>query len=399
MGNGSGRGLPTVRVYEDGGRWRARAYFGRDRLTGRAVRRSRTLDAIDRAGAEAEAAEWLRGLADAGSSMDAAGAVGAWLDAFEAKGARPGTVAKYRAAYRNHIRPRFAGVPLAEVGAGDIEAFEVDMLRGRGKRRPLSVSTVRTVHFVLKGAFGWAVKMGRIGWNPADAVAPPRAERSRALALDPADLAKLSPALDAALAGEGAGTARGAALAAAWLMLHCGMRCGEACGLTVRDVRTGAGEAPRVTVSGAVRDAPGGPVRVPRAKTDGSIRSVALSPADAEALRGYIAVRGLAASPASPVATVSGSLASPAYVSRLFRSEARALGLPPWVHAHTLRHTYASIALAAGVDVYTLAEAMGHASPSTTLNTYAHMMPGRDGAAAVAISDALERLAAGGADA
>lgn len=386
---------PTVSVYESRGRWRARAYLGIDPLSGRAVRRSRTLEAKDRPTAEREAGEWLERVSRAALEDDTAGTVAAWLDALEAKGKRAGTVAKYRGVYRRYISPRFAGVPLAEVDAAAIEALELSLLRGSRGRAPLSASTVRTVHFVLKGAFAWAVKMGRLSRDPTAAVEPPASPRPRARALDPADLARLAPVLEAAIDGAGEGTGEGAARTAAWLMLRCGLRCGEACGLTVRDVHTGGG-SPYLTVSGTVRDARGGAVRVAHAKTDGSIRSVPLAPGDAERLRGMIARRGMASSPALPIVTATGAIASPAYVSRLFRRDARRLGLPEWVHMHTLRHTYASVALAAGVDVYALARALGHASPSTTLNTYAHEMPGRGAEAATALSDALDRAAAGG---
>jgi integrase len=40
-----------------------------------------------------------------------------------------------------------------------------------------------------------------------------------------------------------------------------------------------------------------------------------------------------------------------------------------------LRHTYASLLLAAGVDVRTVSEALGHHDPGFTLRTYAHLMP------------------------
>ena len=79
-GRGGGHGLPSVCVYEDGGRYRARAYFGRDGLTGKPVRKGRTLAATDREGAEAEAAAWLSGLAGDCPAMDTADAVGAYVD-------------------------------------------------------------------------------------------------------------------------------------------------------------------------------------------------------------------------------------------------------------------------------------------------------------------------------
>ena len=269
---------------------------------------------------------------------------------------------------------------------------------GAGGRAPLAPSTVRSVHFVLKGAFDLMRRMGRIRANPVDSVKPPRQQGTKARALDQAELAALVPLLDAAIGGEGAGTRRGAARAAAWVALHTGMRCGEVCGLTVGDLHAAAGEAPRLTVTGTALDAKGGPWRSRTGKTDTSIRPVSLSAGDAAALRSYIALRDAAAAPSMPIVSVSGSFLSPSDVSRVFKADVRALGLSDDIHFHTLRHTYASIALAAGADFRTLAEAMGHAKPATTLDTYAHMAEGRDREAAEAFAAALGRMADRGAD-
>ncbi len=42
---------------------------------------------------------------------------------------------------------------------------------------------------------------------------------------------------------------------------------------------------------------------------------------------------------------------------------------------HELRHYFASGLIAAGCDVVTAQRAMGHASATTTLSTYAHLWP------------------------
>ena len=39
---------------------------------------------------------------------------------------------------------------------------------------------------------------------------------------------------------------------------------------------------------------------------------------------------------------------------------------------HSLRHTNASLLIAQGVDVRTVAGLLGHAQPSTTLDIYSH---------------------------
>ncbi|WP_369345065.1 tyrosine-type recombinase/integrase [Bifidobacterium aquikefiricola] len=49
----------------------------------------------------------------------------------------------------------------------------------------------------------------------------------------------------------------------------------------------------------------------------------------------------------------------------------------PGVSIHSLRHSYASIAIAHGADVTTLQAAMGHASAAMTLDIYANLWPHR----------------------
>ncbi|WP_370514697.1 site-specific integrase [Adlercreutzia sp. ZJ138] len=52
------------------------------------------------------------------------------------------------------------------------------------------------------------------------------------------------------------------------------------------------------------------------------------------------------------------------------------------VRLHDLRHTQASLLLANGEDVVTVSKRLGHAKVSTTLDIYAHLMPGKDESAA-----------------
>ena len=47
-------------------------------------------------------------------------------------------------------------------------------------------------------------------------------------------------------------------------------------------------------------------------------------------------------------------------------------GLPSELNLHSLRHTNASLLIAQGVDVRTVASLLGHSQASTTLDIYAH---------------------------
>jgi integrase len=59
----------------------------------------------------------------------------------------------------------------------------------------------------------------------------------------------------------------------------------------------------------------------------------------------------------------------------------------PIIRLHDLRHTWATLALIAGVDVKVVSERLGHSSPMVTWQTYQHVVKGMQ-------TDAAERVAA-----
>jgi integrase len=67
-----------------------------------------------------------------------------------------------------------------------------------------------------------------------------------------------------------------------------------------------------------------------------------------------------------------------------FKRIAKAAGLEGF-RLHDLRHSAASFLLAEGVSLKRVQQILGHARGSTTLNTYAHLLPGED-------DDATERV-------
>jgi integrase len=52
-------------------------------------------------------------------------------------------------------------------------------------------------------------------------------------------------------------------------------------------------------------------------------------------------------------------------------------GLDP-IGLHEVRHTFASLMIAAGINANALATYMGHASVTTTLDRYGHLFPGNE---------------------
>jgi integrase len=78
--------------------------------------------------------------------------------------------------------------------------------------------------------------------------------------------------------------------------------------------------------------------------------------------------------------TTTGELRHPERFSRRFTEAVAAarrdLGEDlPAIRLHDLRHSHASLLLAAGVPVKEVSERLGHASPVITLGVYAHVIP------------------------
>jgi integrase len=80
----------------------------------------------------------------------------------------------------------------------------------------------------------------------------------------------------------------------------------------------------------------------------------------------------------------------PDRVSKMFAAHVQALGCTR-ITPHGLRHTWASLALQAGVNPKVVSERLGHATVSFTLDTYSHVMPGMQEDAAAAVADLVLR--------
>ena len=65
-------------------------------------------------------------------------------------------------------------------------------------------------------------------------------------------------------------------------------------------------------------------------------------------------------------------------------------GLPQELNVHSLRHTAASLMIAGGTDVATVAGILGHSQPSTTLDIYTHAFDKNKKAASACLQGMLE---------
>jgi integrase len=67
-------------------------------------------------------------------------------------------------------------------------------------------------------------------------------------------------------------------------------------------------------------------------------------------------------------------------------------GLPEGFRFHDLRHYFASLLIASGLDVKTVQQRLRHGSATTTLNTYGHLWPDSDERTRAAVDEVLGDL-------
>ncbi|KUI41816.1 integrase [Mycobacterium sp. GA-1199] len=314
------------------------------------------------------------------------------------------------------IDEAFGGYPVNAITREQISQW-VQRMKDAGKKP----STIRNAYFIVRQVLRHAVIDDRIPANPADYVKLPTDHNSGSQRVvdDPAQF--LTPAQVAALVDATPWPYNVLVHVAAWT----GLRAGELAGLQVGDVTLPA-----------VATRPGS-VRVERTvasvgkelvyltpKTKGSRRTVPLTPQTTTLLRDYLAQHPrrndstaplfpafrLSTPPPSTSATKAApekvraqrqahalaalrveeaerrlvldwyaplrhnTLAKAVFRPAVLRANRSKACIAPAFRWHGLRHSYISIAIAAGLPIFQISMFAGHAKPSTTENVYAHLL-------------------------
>jgi integrase len=84
------------------------------------------------------------------------------------------------------------------------------------------------------------------------------------------------------------------------------------------------------------------------------------------------------------------------FLTRIFRPAIKRAGLDGLTF-HDLRHTYASLLIAAGVGPMVVAQQMGHADARLVLQRYGHLYPGASAQDATALDSYLQGIRRRGA--
>lgn len=281
----------------------------------------------------------------------------------------PTTRADWQCVVDNQLLPALGQVPLWRLTSRDCDALYTAL-----KDAGLGASRVRCAHVVLHRAFAQAVRWGWLARNPvSDATRPPVPRAS----INPPDAAAVRCLLAAA--------EEYAPIMACWLWLATatGARRGEICGLRWRDVDF-TQRSVRIERSVSATSATG--VFVKTTKTTG-VRRVSITAQAVEALRSQhrraerdAVQKRRVVHPDDFVFTNDPTAAKPwrpELATRRWERLRVKAGLPH-VRLHDLRHFVATELLTEGIDVRTVANRLGHARTSTTMDIYWAFVPARD---------------------
>lgn len=343
---------------------------------------------------------------------------GAYLERWLTEAARPriavATADMYRYFLDKYVLPTLGPTQLAKLTPLDVQGL-YNALGAKG----LSPAYVRRIHGMLHSALRQAVRWELIPRNPSDLVTLPKGKKPEMHAMSMTEVARFI---------EAATTDRHYVLWA--FLVETGARPGEALALRWKEVDLAAGTATirRSLTWTKVKDTDG---RLQAAyifgdtKT-GKVRTIPLTPALLADLKRHKAKQAAERLQAGP-AWVDEDLVFPTDLGTPHRDEnlrgrhflqvllkaglakpiererpAGSRGPKPSPRIETvfrvydLRHTCATLLLAAGENVKVVSERLGHASVQLTLDHYAHVLPGMQARATETLGALLYRRTGSG---
>ncbi|MBI3974021.1 MAG: site-specific integrase [Chloroflexi bacterium] len=262
-----------------------------------------------------------------------------------------------------HIKPA--------VGTIKLSALQPDHLRAlyAGKvAEGYSPRTVKYIHTSIHQALEQAVDDGRLPRNVAARVKTPKLGHHEVQALTPIEMKRLF---------EISAEHRLAALSVTAFYLGC--REGELLALMWSDIDWKARTA---TVQRNLVSTQNGAPAFSSPKTRAGVRTIPIPATALRAPQDHRDRQRIERKSAGAAYRDHGLVFCTPYgtplvarnVIRLFESFRGRIGLPATVTFHALRHTAASMRLAAGVSLPEVAQILGHATPQVTATIYAHMI-------------------------
>lgn len=360
------------------GVWELRAYTGRDALTGKPRQISRTFHGGARA-ADTALAELITEVSK-GKHGGTEGTVSALLDAWltdTERNTSPATMANYRQAVESSLKPAIGNKRLRSLSPRDLDSL-YDAMGKAGK----SPYMIRHSHSAIRAALSTARRWGWVQTNVAELARPPKLPEQEVTAATTAQVRKLIDALERTdpdlahivLIGALTGCRRGELCGLRWSdwdgdRLHVRRRVIEAAGKVSERDSTKSGKGKRIVMD---------PLGIATLK-----RLKALQEARAQALGAKLPIDGYMLS----FDGMGGSFRRPKVVSDEVAESARHAKMD--ISLHSLRHYAATELIAAGQDVRTVANRLGHADPALTLRVYSHVIEDREREAAATLGQLL----------
>lgn len=301
---------------------------------------------------------------------------------------KPGTAGRYARELRLYILPKWGGMTLRELRPDMLQEWVGQLMDGGypaalpdGRdSKPLSARSIRNImKVVLKGIFDYAVSNGWVGENPVDRVTVPKI-------VSDDDMVFLSVREVELLADEAERIGKPVdGLLVRW-QAYTGCRIGESLALKVGDVDADRRRA-RIGRTWTDDGHGGSMLGTPK---NGKARNIAIPRFLMPQIKAQM--DGMGDDDWLFRATRGGNVWTNTWRTRIWNKAVKAAGMEDaGVTIHSLRHTYASFAIAQGADVKTLQMQLGHSSPSITLNTYTALWPERLDDVADAIGALRER--------
>jgi len=282
-----------------------------------------------------------------------------------------------------YVLPRIGGVRLQELNAAHLNRLYAELLAsGRVQSTGgLSVGSVRRIHAMLSKALRDAIRWGRVARSAAELADPPsmkvvQAARRRSMRTwSGEELRRFLAATESH------------PLHPLWFFgSSTGARRSELLGQHVPDLNL---VAATVTVRHTVTPGEDGYQHTDDQKSQGSARTVHLDRRTIEVLRAHLDAQDQIRQQVGPLWNPAallfprpeGGWWNPPAISEAFKRAVKAADVPR-IRLHDVRHTHASLLLAAGVNPKVVSERLGHSSVAFTLDCYAHVMPGMQADAA-----------------
>jgi integrase len=364
MSNKRANGEGTIRQRSNG-RWEARVVVGIDSGTGRPLRRSiygNTQTAV-RKKMTAVRRDLDRGAYQAPSKMTVSGWFDEWMQTFCKNKLKPLTYSTYENGVKTHIKPIIGAVELQAVRGTHIQEVYNSMTAAG-----LSPKTVKNISAIMHKAFSVALKQGMILMNPCDAAELPRCVKHEIKPLTDEEIPKFLNAIQSSSMGN-----------AYALCLFAGLREGECLGLSWDNVDF---KRNRLTICQQLQRekcknakyyiAPYTKNSKPRVIEPPPVAFDYLKAEKMRQLENRLKAGAAWSNDDDLVFTNElGRHYSLKTFYSTFKQLAAGIGRPD-ARPHDLRHTAATVAIAAGSDIKSVQKLLGHATASFTLDVYAH---------------------------